>query len=364
MTTTLNSVQRGSDTTTGTTIVIPISQVTASKAWVKASGYNNNNSQQERCHGREYFSTVVTDLTSEVTVQRQGAGSGTWFVEWEVVYWDEGCYVEHFTGNHNTGGATTSLTLTGFSDTGKMFPLYSTETDDNFDDPCSARCDITGTTTCDIISNAARPAGTGYSVQVVQMDDASVEKISHGWTTETSVGKTISAIATDTAFVVEAGMTLTGGVNAKWANYGILGTISSTTNLALRRNLGTDGPGTSLHYIVSLPLTGVLVQTEADIAVGSGALSVTSTFGTAVVLAETFTMNPCMSSGSETSATGGRAIFFSHKLTTTQNTITRGVTGSTAAVVASQVVSFSGGGNGGIGDRGLSRRRSILLGLR
>jgi hypothetical protein len=340
MTVATPSGQSGSVTFATGFTVVTIAAINTANSVIKITGRNDNNSQDQRAFAVPYFQTLGASITS-FTILRDASGSGNETINWEVCS-SASQSVQHFNGNNSTGSVTTSLLLSSV-DTTKTYPIYYSEVTINALDYLEvSTCDITSSTNCDITTGGIPRASRFYSVQIVEIDDpaVTVQKVTTAFTTGTTATPTISAVDTTRAFCVSAGFRMTDVLGA-YPNWAMLGTIGSSTSLDLRRNSGTNGAGTAIHYAVEIDQDGVLVQSETSIAFGSGALTATSTFGTAIVLAESFNVAPTHLYGWATTAgVSARSNMFSYAYTTTTMTMTRGLAGATSGEIASQIVSI------------------------
>jgi len=334
--------QSGSVTFGGGSVAVPIAALDTSKSEIIITYSNDNNSQDQRVFAVPFFPTLGASITS-FTIQRDASGSGNETVNWEIRIHGAGVTVQHFNGNHGTGGPTTSVALSTIK-LDKTYARYYSEVSINaLDELEVSRAKITTTTNCDIITGFTPRSGRFYSLQIVEMDDSAVtvQQVETTWVAETALNSTaFTAVDQTKSFVVSAGMSLTDALGF-YANWGMLAIMLDSTKIQMRRDSGVGtGGGVSMHYVVEIDQDGVLVQSETAIGVSSGTATGVSTFGSAVVVAETF-IEPASHFGmSESADTNTGKAAFRQSINTTTNTLTRGITTTSSVVVASQVVTI------------------------
>lgn len=274
--------------------------------------------------------------TTQIQFTRSGSPSADADIEYEVSEFTQGITVQHIEVQQT--GNTTNTTITSVN-TAKAFPLaYYRNSGGTLGTDDFLTCEITTSTNLQTVANGYQV--DSYSgVQIIEIDDATVQKVSTTFGTGTTKDITVSSI-TESATFWFFSMSINVNYNAEQWCY--LTYVNSTT-LRFNRtmNPGTDHP--LIAYVVSVS-SGVTVQ---NISTTISAGNVTATPSLTSVNFNNMVLSLCGPYGRFTSvavanAVGGQGTVTVGALTATGFTATRNVS-TNATNTNVQAIEFTKG---------------------
>ena len=259
----INSLQKGvASFSSGNNLSVTISAVTLAKSIIVWDYLSSSASPNDSSLRVEFSSTT------QITFTLPGAiGTQTCQVRWQVIEFTSGSdvSVQHLTLTGITDGSTQSITAVDLANTFVLTSCTQGGTAWGGDDIAGA--DLTATTT---ITHRVDTGTVGFvNHQVVDMGDASVQKVSTLGSTGTTINKTISAVVLGRSFSVGQSEMSDSG------NFTNLATseLTSTTNLQHVRT-GTDSRD-FYDYVVELPVGWITSFGTGTISSGNASAGIT-----------------------------------------------------------------------------------------
>lgn len=334
----LKQIERGSTSFAGTdttkTITLTTTLTNTSKTILLFSAKSGSGSPVDF----QILGRVLS--TTQIQFERTGSPSVAADVEYQVIEFSQGITVQHF--NIQMSAATTNTTITGVT-LSKAFVITSSKiTGSTFgtDDCFSAQ--ITTTTNLALVTDNFS-AALWVSVQVVEIDDASVQEKTGSYGTGATADITVTTIDPANTFWFWSARQASG--NVVGSDLPSLGYVNTTTLRFTRSGVSADN-WTYVAYIVSLS-AGVTVQ-NVTTTIASGGNTVSPTIPNAIVVANT-AISLCglhqrylYSAGTDDDAGTFSAALSG--LTTTAFTATRTDSPAIAANGNCQVMQFTKGG--------------------
>lgn len=334
----LKQIERGSTSFAGTdttkTITLTTTLTNTSKTILLFSAKSGSGSPVDF----QILGRVLS--TTQIQFERAGAPSVAADVEYQVIEFSQGITVQHF--NINPTAATTNTTITSVT-LSKAFVITSlkiTGTTYGSDDCVAAQ--ITSTTNLALVTDNFT-AALWMAVQVVEIDDASVQEKTGSYGTGTTADITVTTIDPANTFWFFSARQTTGGVVGNDLPY--LGYVNTTT-LRFTRTGAAGVNWTYVAYVVSLS-AGVTVQ-NVTTSIASGGNTISPTIPNSIVVANTaINLNGINQRYLSSTGTDDDAGTFSAALsglTTTAFTATRTDSPAIAANGVCQVMQFTKGG--------------------
>lgn len=209
--------------------------------------------------------------TTQIQFTRSGSPNAAVDIEYEVYEFNSGITVQHIEVLQTSN--TTNTTITSVT-TSKAFPMaYYRNSGGTLGVDDFLTYEITSATNLQTISNGTQ-ADSYSGVQIIEIDDASTQKISTTFGTGATKDITVTTITESTTFW-EFSMSI--GVNCNAEHWSYLSYVNTTTLRFTRSmNPGTDHP--LIAYVVSVS-SGVTVQ-NISTTIGAGSLTVSPSITT------------------------------------------------------------------------------------
>ena len=255
-------------------------------------------------------------------------------VEWQVIEFTQGITVQHI--YQTLTALSTDIAITAV-DLAKTFPIVTVA---RLANPYGADDNILTeiTTTTNVNCIAVNTTEVGVAIQIVQIDDASVQKFATTYGTGATKDITVTTITENKTFWLFTLGTTDVAFNPD--NFMYLSYVNSTTIRFTR----TDSSGINFDlvvYVVSLS-SGITVQNIATTIASSGS-SVSPTISTVTVANTALLLNGLTqrhASANTTTSDAGTTAFGLASLTTTAFTATRAESPATAATTNVQVLEW------------------------
>lgn len=274
--------------------------------------------------------------TTQIQFERTGTPSTDIIIEYIVMEFVSGIYVQHFYFSMTTSPFNTTIAEIDLAKTFPILTLAQTGTAFGANDLIMA--EITATTT--LQTSMGSLTTTPVGVQVVQIDDASVQKVTGSYGTGATADVTVTDITESKTFWLFTLYT-TAGLNFTSLPY--LAYVGTTT-LRFTRAITSGGNNfTYMVYVVSLS-TGLTVQNISTV-IASGGTTISPTISNVTVKDTALLLNgvhqrAAMINAADDDA-GGNFMTLSG-LTSTAFTATRVDTPALAATTNVQVLNFMG----------------------
>jgi hypothetical protein len=276
--------------------------------------------------------------TTQIQFERQATPAVAVDIEWQVIEYTQGITVQHI--YQTNPQSVQNITITAV-DLAKTFPIVSHNiTGSTFGADDLWNAEITTTTNLQLTSQAMTITDA-IAIQVVQIDDASVQLIKPAaWTTGGTLDITVTTIDPAKTFWF---FTLTDNTGVNCDQWPYLSYVNSTTLRLTKSWPGIWGSKVVMVYVVSLS-SGVSVQNISTV-IASGNASVSPSIPNAITVANTALLlngiyQRFASTGEADDNAAGGALALSG-LTTTGFTATRAGTPAYAATTDVQVLEFS-----------------------
>lgn len=275
--------------------------------------------------------------TTQIQFDRAGPATVAADVEYEVVEFSSGIFVQHL--EVTPTGTTTNVTITSI-DTSKTFVIGTVRNiGSGFGANDLVKYDLTSSTNLACIMDTLE-ANCISAVQVIQIDDASVQKISTTFGTGATKDVTVTTIDPAKTFWTFGININTNFNNDEWSYVSYV----NTTTLRFTRTLNPGTDYSIILYVVSVS-SGVSVQNISTV-IASGATSVSPSI-TTVTAANTALLSngtyQTFTSVNNTSDDAGYGSMALSNLTATAFTATRASSPALAATTNVQVLEFSTG---------------------
>lgn len=274
--------------------------------------------------------------TTQIIFERSATPGTDVIIEYQVVEFSSGIYVQHMSFSQATATTDTAIATI---DTSKTFPIVNlTQTGTTYGANDVLTADITSTTNLRTITGSL--TACPVAVQVVQIDDATVQRVAGSYGTGATADVGVSSITEGKTFWF---FSLSTGTGFNFTHIPQLAYVNNTT-LRFTRSITSSGVSFSyIVFVVSLS-SGVSVQNVSTVIASSGN-TVSPSIPNSITVANTALINNSMhqtssyTDGADDDA-GGAYISLSG-LTTTQFTATRVDSPAVAATTNVQVLSFS-----------------------
>lgn len=273
--------------------------------------------------------------TTQIQFDRAGPGTVAADVEYEVCEFTSGIYVQHF---EVTPTATTTNVTISSIDTSKTFAIGSARNiGSGFGANDLVKYDITSSTNLACIMDTLE-ANCISTVQVIQIDDATVQKISTTYGTSVTKDITVTTIDPAKTFWTFSLNSYTSFNNDEWT---YLSYVNSTTLRFTKIHSPSDDYPV-LVYVVSIS-SGLSVQNISTViasgnATVSPSITTVTAANTALLLNGTYQTFTSVNNTSDDAGYGSMAL---SNLTATAFTATRAASPSLAATTNVQVLEFS-----------------------
>lgn len=274
--------------------------------------------------------------TTQIQFERTGTPSTDIIIEYIVMEFVSGIYVQHMYFSLTTSPNNTTIADITLSKTFPILTLAQTGTAYGANDIIMAEI----TTTTNLQTTIGSLTTTPMSVQVVQIDDASVQKLTGSYGTGATADVTVTDITESLTFWLFTLYT-TAGFNFQSLPY--LGYVGTTT-LRFTRAITAAGTNfTYMVYVVELS-TGITVQNISTVIASSGT-TVSPTISNVTVKDTALLINGVHQKSAMIDAAnddaGGNYLTLSN-LTSTAFTATRAEAPALAATTNVQVINFMG----------------------
>lgn len=276
--------------------------------------------------------------TTQIQFERASTPGVACTVSWEVAEYSQGIYVQHFYFQQATDTVNTTISSVDMTKTFALITQKNTGTNLGADDIFQAN--ITSATNLATIGGSTG-ASCYLAVQVIQIDDATVQKISTTLGTSATKDVGISSITEDKTFWF-FGLSGVGGSTYGMQDMPYLSYVNSSTLRYIRPNDGVANFG-ALAYVVSLS-SGVTVQ-NIFTSIASSSNVVSASIPSSVVVANTVLNNNAVYQKFATSPTAGDeagySSFLLSGLTTNQFVARRAASPAVSASTNVQVMTFT-----------------------
>lgn len=284
----------------------------------------------------DYHVLGKVSSTTQIVFERAATpNDSTCIVEYQVIEFVQGITVQHFAFNQATTTVNTAITAVDLAKTFIIMTFRSTGSTLGADDFMMAQ--LTSTTNLETTAGTTATA-QNMAVQVVQIDEASVQTMTGSYGTGATADLTVTTIDPAKTFWFFTAKQSTGNVVGSGIPY--LAYVNTTT-LRFTRTSASSVDWTYVTYVVSLS-AGVTVQNIAT-TIASGAATGSPTITAITVKDTALNINGLyqhfVSCDSSDDDAGGFAITLSG-LTTTAFTATRVDSPALVATTNVQVLSF------------------------